>query len=147
MTKHNYLKKERVLALYPFFFLAMICLGGCQKQPVLTFGPNFLADNGNANIVVVDTSTVSLATVFTDSSATAGTGFLQIGNYTDSYLGNINSRAFLQVLPPPQPPALTSSDSYDSIVLIMLFKKGNPYYGDTTQRQTFIIKQAGKLAL
>jgi Domain of unknown function (DUF4270) len=145
MTKHNHLKKERILALYPFFFLALFCLAGCQKQPVLTFGPNFLADNGNANIVIVDTSTVSLGTVFTDSAATAGTGFLQIGNYTDSYFGNINSRAFLQLFPPPQPPGLTSSDSYDSIVLIMLYKKGNPYYGDTTQRQTFVINQVSSL--
>ncbi|MDP4257210.1 MAG: DUF4270 family protein [Bacteroidota bacterium] len=133
--------------IYPFFFIVLAGLGlaSCQKQPILNFGPNFLPDNNGATIVAVDTSLVSLSTLYLDSTATAGTGYLLVGNYTDSYFGNINSRAFLQVLPPPQPPALQPSDSYDSIVLILQYKKGSPYYGDTTLRQSFMINQVSSL--
>ncbi len=141
MTKNNYLKKERFLLLYPFFFLAVISFAACQKQPALNFGASFVADNSTAHIVLVDTSTVNMATVYTDSTATAGTGFLMVGTYNDPYLGTISSRAFLQVAPPPGLPAISTNDTYDSIGLVMLFKKGNPFYGDTTAQQSFTINQ------
>jgi hypothetical protein len=146
LTGHKYrsLKKERVFSSSTFFFLALLGLAGCQKQPILNFGPNFLADNGNASIVIVDSSTVTLSTVFTDSTATAGTGFLLIGNYNDPFFGKISSRSFLQVTPPALP-GLQPFDSYDSIDLIMLFKKGNPFYGDTTLPQSFMINQVSSL--
>jgi hypothetical protein len=145
MTKYNYLKKARLFPLYSFLLLAILSFVACQKQPVLNFGSGFVADQSTAHIVLVDTSTIDLSTVYTDSAATAGTGFLLVGNYKDPYMGVVNSRAFLQVAPPPQLPALTSSDSYDSIGLVMLFKKGNPFYGDTTIRQTFMLNQVDTL--
>jgi Domain of unknown function (DUF4270) len=141
MTINYYLKKERILPLYPFFFLAILFIVSCQKQPVLNFGSSFVVDNSTAHIILVDTSTIDLATVYTDSSSTAGSGFLLVGTYTDLYLGKISSRAFLQVAPPPGLPTITSADSYDSIGLIMLYKKGNPFYGDTTLQQSFTINQ------
>ena len=36
-------------------------------------------------------------------------------------------------------------DSYDSMSLIMLFKKGNPYYGDTTLQQSFQVQRVDTL--
>ncbi len=141
MNKNNYQKKERIFPLYLLFFLAVLSFFSCQKQPVLNFGSSFVSDNSTAHIVLVDTSTVNLSTVYTDSAATSGTGFLLVGNYRDPYMGLVSSRAFLQVAPPPQLPTITQADSYDSIGLVMLFKKGNPYYGDTTSPQTFVINQ------
>ena len=135
---HNYLQRR----LFLFSSIsALFLLVGCQKQPTLTFGPTYVADNNSANIVVVDTSTTIMSTIFTDSSATAGTGFFMVGNYRDPYLGLISSRAFMQILPPAGLPTLTSFDTYDSIGLILLFKKGNPYYGDTTIPQSFMVSQ------
>lgn len=145
MTKRNFLRKGRYCRLYPFFLLAFLLGTGCQKQPILNFGSGFAIQNGTANVIVVDTGTVSMSTVYTDSSATAGTGFLLVGTYNDSYLGKISSRAFLQVTPPPGAPTISVFDSYDSIGLILLFKKGNPFYGDTTKPQSFQINQVSSL--
>jgi hypothetical protein len=136
---HNYLKREWLSLLSSI--LALFLLAGCQKQPNLNFGPTYVADNGSADIVVVDTTTAVMSTVYVDSTATAGTGFLMVGNYKDSYLGKVSSRAFLQVAAPDAPPTITLFDTYDSIALILLFKKSNPYYGDSTLTQTFVVNQ------
>jgi hypothetical protein len=82
-----------------------------------------------------------MSTLFTDSTATAGTGFLMVGNYRDAFFGEVSTRAFLQVTPPASPPAITLFDNYDSIALIMLFKRANPYYGDSTLTQSFVVNQ------
>ncbi|HVU55346.1 MAG TPA: DUF4270 family protein [Puia sp.] len=122
----------------------MFFLASCQKQPILNFGSNYIGDNGSADIVVVDTATVIMSTVRVDSTATAGTGFLQVGQYSDDYFGVVRSRAFMQVAPPSLP-KITVFDGYDSLYLIMLFKKGNPYYGDTTSELTINVNQVNEL--
>jgi Domain of unknown function (DUF4270) len=138
----NYLQKR----LFLFSSLSALCfLVSCQKQPILTFGPTYVSDNGSANIVRVDTSTTILSTIYTDSTATAATGFLMVGNFKDPAFGQITSRAFFQVLPPAAQPTLTTFDTYDSIALIMLFKKNNPFYGDTTVPQSFVVNQVDTL--
>jgi hypothetical protein len=141
MTINNFLRKERIF--YLSSFLAMIFMFGCQKQPVLTFGSSYLPDNTSANIVRVDTTTVLVSTVYTDSTRTANSGYLQIGNLNDPYFGKISSRSFLQVAPPSSLPTISpyEANNFDSIKLIMLFKKGNPYYGDTTLTQTYQVNQ------
>src|SRR5579872_6995931 len=126
MTINKYQKRETFLLLSPV--LLLFFLVGCQKQPVLNFGSNYVGDNGSADIVVVDTATVFMSTVRVDSTATAGTGYLQIGQYQDSYFGTVNSRAFLQVAPSTLP-KITVFDGYDSLYLIMFYKKGDPFYG------------------
>jgi len=135
---HNYLQKRLFLLSS---LSALLFLVSCQKQPVLTFGPTYVSDNGSANIVVVDTSTAVMSTIYTDSSATVGTGFLMVGNLQDPSFGHISTRAFLQVAPPASQPTLTIFDTYDSIALILLFKKDNPFYGDTTVPQSFVVNQ------
>src|SRR5690349_20873222 len=101
MTINKYQKRENFLLLSPV--LLLFFLVGCQKQPVLNFGSNYNGDNGSADIVVVDTATVVMSTVRVDSTASAGTGYLQVGQYKDDYFGTITSRAFLQVGPPSLP--------------------------------------------
>jgi hypothetical protein len=85
-----------------------------------------------------------MATVFVDSTATAGTGYLQVGNFDDPYLGQISTRAFLQVAPPSSP-SVTVNDKYDSIGMILLFKKANPFYGDSTVTLSYQINQVDTL--
>jgi hypothetical protein len=142
MTVNKYQKKENFLLLSPV--LLLFFLASCQKQPILSFGSNYNGDNGSADIVVVDTATVQMSTVRVDSTATAGTGFLQIGEYNDDYFGKVRSRAFLQVAPPSLP-KITAFDGYDSLYLIMLFRKGNPFYGDTTSELTINVNQVNEL--
>lgn len=142
MTINNYQKRETFLLLSPI--LLLFFLASCQKQPVLNFGSNYNGDNGSADIVVVDTATVAMSTVRVDSTATAGTGYLQVGEYKDDYFGTVRSRAFLQVTPPSLP-KITVFDGYDSIYLVMLFKKGSPFYGDTTSEMTINVNQVNEL--
>jgi hypothetical protein len=142
MTKNNYLKKERLFLL--FSILAFFYLVGCQKQPNIIFGNTYVGDNNGANIVVVDTTTIIMSTVAVDSTFTAGTGFLQVGQLNDPYFGTITSRAYWQVAPPAGA-SIGINDEYDSIGLILLFKKGNPFYGDSTLAQTFAVNQVDSL--
>jgi hypothetical protein len=145
MTKHNFLRKE-LLFFLSCFLSAFLFFPGCQKQPDLTFGSTYADDNNGANIVVVDTATVNVSTVFVDSTSTAATGYLMVGSYNDDYLGTISSRAYLQVTPPPSLPVLDPRiDTYDSIGMVLFFKPGNPYYGDTTQYQSYMVNQVDTL--
>jgi hypothetical protein len=143
MTINKYQKREAFQLLSPVLFLCFL-LTSCQKQPILNFGSNFNGDNGSANIVVVDTATVLMSTVRVDSTATAGTGFLQVGQYKDDYFGTIRSRAFLQVASSSLP-KITAFDGYDSLYLILRYKKGNPFYGDTTSEMTINVNQVNEL--
>jgi hypothetical protein len=145
MTKHNFLRKE-LLFFLSCFLSAILFVPGCEKQPALNFGSTYADDNNGANIVVVDTATINVSTVFVDSAATSGSGYLMVGALNDPSLGTITSRAFLQVTPPPSLPALDPRiDTYDSIGMIMFFKPGNPYYGDTTQFQYYQVSQIDTL--
>jgi hypothetical protein len=138
---HHYLRKE--LLILSSFVVALFFLAGCEKQPDLgQFGSSNVADNGSANIVAVDSSTVLLSTVYVDSVASSATGYLQVGTYNDAYMGQVTSQAYLQVRPPPTLPALDPErDFYDSIGMAILFRKSNPFYGDTTLPQTYEVHQ------
>ncbi len=61
------------------------------------------------------------------------------------FFGKVTSRAFLQLAPPSSLPKITPFDGYDSIELVMQFKKGNPFYGDTSVNMTYQINQVNEL--
>lgn len=144
----NYLKKERTTLLQLLsFVLAFSFLVGCQKEPNINFGSTYSTDNSQANLIRVDTSTVITSTVYVDSMNTAATGYNMVGAINDPVFGAISSRAFLQVAPPtslPTPASLVF-DQYDSLELIMFYKKGYPYYGDTATAQGFQVNQVDSL--
>jgi hypothetical protein len=145
MTKHNFLRKE--LLFFLSCLLSVFCFfPGCEKQPTLSFGQTYVDDNTGANIVLVDTATINVSTIYTDSTATAATGYLMVGSYNDAYLGTVSTRAFLQVTPPPSLPTLDPRiDTYDSMGMVLFFKPGNPYYGDSTQYQYYMVNQVDTL--
>ncbi|HVS98618.1 MAG TPA: DUF4270 family protein [Puia sp.] len=138
---------KKLLFFLSFFLAALFILSSCQKQPVLgDFGNTYTDDNTSAQVVVVDTATINVSTSFVDSTSTAGTGYLMVGSYNDDYLGKVSSRAYLQVAPPPSLPVIDPRiDTYDSIGMIFFFKPGSPYYGDTTQFQTYVVNQVDTL--
>ncbi len=145
MTIHKYLRKE-LLFFLSCFLSALFILSGCQKQPDLLFGSTYTDDNTGANIVVVDTASINMTTVYVDSTATSATGFLQVGSYNDDWLGKVTTRAYLQVAPPTSLPVLDPRiDTYDSIGMILFFKKSNPYYGDTTRIGSYVVNQVDTL--
>jgi hypothetical protein len=138
---HHYLRKE--LLIVSFFLVALALLTSCEKQPDLgQFGLTNVSDNSNASVVVVDSSTIILSTVFVDSVASSATGYLQVGTYNDAYMGQVTSQAYLQIRPPVNLPTLNPQlDFYDSIGMAIFYRKANPYYGDTTLPQTFEVHQ------
>lgn len=146
MTKHKYPTKK-LLFLLSFFLTALFILSACQKQPALgDFGSQYINDDASAQIVLVDTATINVATTFVDSTSTAATGYLMVGSYNDDWLGKVTSRAYLQVAPPPALPTIDPRiDTYDSIGMIFFFKPGSPFYGDTTQTQTYVVNQVDTL--
>jgi Domain of unknown function (DUF4270) len=141
---HNYLRKELL-----FLFLsitALFLLASCQKQGSLNFGGTYVPDNGQTNIIVVDSSTINMSTVYTDSTATAATGYLMVGSYHDAFLGQMSSTGYIQLQPPATLPTLNYLiDTYDSIGMVMIFKTNNPYYGDTTITQTYQVQEIDTL--
>jgi hypothetical protein len=141
---HNHLRKELLflfLSITALFFLA-----GCQKQPSLNFGSTYVPDNGQTNIIVVDSSTIIMNTVYTDSTATAATGYLMVGSYDDAFLGQMSSTGYIQLQPPVTLPTLNDLiDTYDSIGMVMIFKTNNPFYGDTTIPQTYQVQEIDTL--
>ncbi|HEV2354356.1 MAG TPA: DUF4270 family protein, partial [Puia sp.] len=138
---HHYLRKE--LLVLSSFIAALFFLTGCEKQPDLgQFGYSNVPDNNSANIVVVDSTTINLSTVFVDSTSTAGTGYMMVGNYNDAYLGQIRSQAYIQLRPPAGLPTLDpQSDTYDSIGMVLFFPRANPFYGDSTVPETYEVHQ------
>jgi hypothetical protein len=146
MIIHKYPTKK-LLFFLSFFLTALFIFSACQKQPVLgDFGSSYIDDNNSAQIIVVDTATISVSTTYVDSTATAGTGYLLVGSYNDDWLGRVASRAYVQVAPPPSLPAIDPRiDTYDSIGMIFFFKPGNPFYGDSTQFQTYVVNQVDTL--
>lgn len=121
-------------------------MAGCQKQPSLNFGSTYVPDNGQTNIIVVDSSTINMSTVYTDSTATAATGYLMVGSYHDAFLGQMSSTGYIQLQPPATLPTLNYLvDTYDSIGMVMIFKTNNPFYGDTTITQTYQVQEIDTL--
>ena len=91
MTKHKFLRKE-LLIILSCLLSAFCFFPACEKQPTLNFGPTYVDDNTGANIVLVDTSTIDMSTVYVDSTSTAATGYLMVGAYNDPYLGRQTSQ-------------------------------------------------------
>ncbi|HEY4285771.1 MAG TPA: DUF4270 family protein [Puia sp.] len=141
MTIHKYPRKKGRISFFSLL-TAVFFLTSCQKQPNLRFGNQYTNDNNGSNVVVVDTSTVLVSTIYSDSTFTDGTGYLMAGTYKDPSLGTVTSRAFFQVAPPAGLPSLSPvNNTYDSIGLVVFFKKNNPWYGDTTSQQNYVVNQ------
>src|ERR1700690_473387 len=99
-----------------FLILTTIIFSACNK-PQIQFGQAYV-DNGYANIILVDTFSANLSTVFRDSVITSGSSTILVGNYKDPYFGNVTTKSFLELQPPPVT-TLDPKSAYDSLVLIL----------------------------
>jgi hypothetical protein len=115
---------------------AFYLLSGCKKA-YIQFGDQFV-DNGYTNIVLVDTLTPVVSTIFRDSVITSNSGIMLAGMYKDSMFGIIRAKTFFN-LAPPALRDFSLSARYDSLRLIL--KSNGTYYGDTSTVQTISIYQ------
>lgn len=119
----------RVFILGFTFLFALFAISSCQKQ-YINFGSGFI-DNSITNLVLVDTSTVEISTVYVDSFVTANTNTILAGHYKDVNFGSINAQSFLQVgLPASTTYDMPNGSVFDSLEIILKLNK--TYYGDTT---------------
>jgi hypothetical protein len=121
--------------------VTLFLLGACVK-PTINFGTAFVSNN-NTNIVVIDSFTTQMSTVYVDSFPTAGTGTMLLGRYKDKAFGVISSKTFFQMAPPINIPTISNRAAYDSLVLITRINRY--FYGDTTVTQTYHVSQLSNL--
>ncbi|MCO5240200.1 MAG: DUF4270 domain-containing protein [Chitinophagaceae bacterium] len=113
---------------------------GCKKADI-QFGEQFV-DAGITNIVMVDTITPALFSVFRDSVPTSQSGTIITGSYNDPVFGKIAASSFF-VLASPGIPDMHISAAYDSLVLQM--RSDSSFYGDTSVAQRFNIHELSSL--
>lgn len=115
----------------------ILYLYGCEKA-YIRFGEQ-VVDAGITNIVVVDTLTPVISTVFRDSVVTSQTGTVLAGSYNDDVFGKISVASFAVLAAPSAVPDMHVSAAYDSLVLQM--RGDSSFYGDTTAAQRFYVHQ------
>ena len=109
------------LLLFPVFLIS------CEKTKI-QFGQDYV-DNTYSNIILVDTITAQLSTVYSDSVSTSATGSMLAGNYNDNIFGKTTAKSFFEVSQPAIAD-LPANSTFDSLELII--RPNKTYYGDTT---------------
>jgi len=116
--------------------VAVICflLNSCKKVEV-DLGADFV-DNSTTNLVLVDSSTVEISTVYVDSFVTSAAGSILVGSYKDPAFGTIASRSFIQ-LGMPAATSIPNGAVFDSLEVILTLNK--TFYGDTSTPFTIAV--------
>lgn len=114
---------------------------GCKKA-YIQFGEQFI-DAGITNIVMVDTITPVLSTIFRDSVPTSQSGIVMAGSYNDPVFGKMTVSSFFVLASPSAMPDMHISAIYDSLVFQM--RSDSSYYGDTSVAQRFNIHELSSL--
>lgn len=124
------MKKTGIIYLMgslPFLILLCAVLISCEKTKI-QFGQDYI-DNSYSNIILVDTITAELSTVFSDSVPTSASGSILAGNYNDNTFGKVTAKSFFEIAPPTIA-ELAINSVFDSLELII--RPDKSYYGDTT---------------
>lgn len=121
--------------------LFCVCATGCKKADI-QFGEQFV-DAGITNIVMVDTITPVLSSVFRDSVPTSQSGTLIIGSYNDPFFGTVAASSFFVLASPSATPDMHISATYDSLVLQI--RSDSSFYGDTSIAQRFNVHELSSL--
>ncbi len=128
--------RKITLCLLVIFLTALFA--GCEKTSI-QFGQTYI-DDSYTNIVLVDSMTVGVSTVFKDSVTTSQTGTILLGTTSDPYFGKITSNSYFSLVPNTNTiPDFLANAQYDSTVLLM--KSNGEYYGDTTATPTYSLRQ------
>lgn len=119
-----------------FLILSAVVLVSCDKTKI-QFGQDYV-DNSYSNIILVDTLTAQLSTVYSDSVSTTASGSLLAGNYNDNVFGKLSAKSFFEIVPPAVTDLATNA-AFDSLELII--RPDKSYYGDTTFNSQLSIYQ------
>jgi hypothetical protein len=131
-NKRQTMAPIRLQTFIPCMMLGLsIWLLSCTRKDI-EFGTT--PDNPYTSIEYIDTTTVQLSTVMTDSFSTSGTSYFLLGRYRDAYLGLIKARPFFQLAVPASLPEIPSSAIFDSLTLVL--RPNDYYYGDSTRSIT-----------
>lgn len=136
-TKDPYKVKLSFIYVIAILFLHT----GCKKA-YIQFGEQFV-DNNYTNVVMIDTISPVISTVFRDSVVTSQTGKLLLGSYRDPLFGRISASTFFVVSNPSTTPEFHISAVYDSMVLKMV--GDSTFYGDTTVVQQLQVQQLSEM--
>ncbi len=120
--KHEAMRLTNLIAFFTFLFF----INACTKANV-SVGTQLIGDE-YSQIVMSDTFSVNVSTVYIDSFITSATGSGLAGSYNDNAFGQVNVSSYYQFKPP------SFSDqyvAYDSLELII--KCNGNYYGDSTK--------------
>ena len=114
-----------------------ILFSSCEKA-YIDFGGNFI-DNSTSNIVLIDSATVDVSTLYVDSFVSSNYGTIIAGKYTDPLFGTIESRSFVQLGLPSATYSIPNGSVYDSLQLILKLNKN--WYGDSSVPAGFSVYQ------
>lgn len=123
------------------FFAILFLQTGCKKA-YINFGEQFV-DNRYTNIVMIDTISPVISTVFRDSVVTSQTGKLLLGSYHDPLFGQISASTFFVLSSASGSTDFHISAAYDSMVLRMV--GDSTFYGDTTITQRLEVQQLNEM--
>ena len=140
----NCVSKAMVMAkrFFPIGLISfIIILSACEDPGILKADQNF--SRSSIKTVYVDTFAVITSTTLIDSLPTSGNNLILVGNYKDSYIGNVSASSYFQiayqsVFAPDQ------NSTFDSIGLVLPYSHYS--YGDTTQSQMISVHQMTSLA-
>lgn len=119
--------KKNKLITYAFFIAQLLVFASCDKT-VIQFGSDGI--EGDPNISVIDTVTLTVSTLQLDSFSTKNTGYIIAGSHKDQELGSITSKSFFEV----SAPALDLRDCNNCVFDSMVFysKLSSGFMGDTS---------------
>ena len=136
----NFYMEKISIDYFKYCLLSLILpafiLFGCNK-PQIQFGEAYV-NNNYSNIVLVDTLSAKLSTIYRDSVITSGSSSILVGKYSDDFFGTTTAKSFIELQPPPVV-MLDSKAVYDSVALIL--RPNKSYYGDTTSVSQMAVYQ------
>lgn len=132
--------------IYPYLNICFISFSllfimfsnaSCEKQNI-DFNSNFI-DNTITNLVLVDSSTVEISTVYVDSFVSSNTNTILAGKYKDEQFGTVSSQSFLQLGVPSATYDIPNGSTFDSLEVILKLNK--TFYGDTLSAYNIAVHQ------
>ena len=123
-----------------FLLLFQVGLIGCHNS-VSEIGSSLFVNN-LFNINYVDSVTLKVSTILTDSLVTSNTGRLLVGYHEDEKLGAVTAKCIFQV--GTNIPIRLGLHSTEYVSLRLFLKKDGYSYYDTTQTQTISVYQLSK---
>lgn len=124
---NGFIAMRRFIFSSGLFVLILACSIDTSEIPTLEVGQDF-ADS-NVRVILLDTFTVAVSTMRFDSIITSGTNRILVGQYKDSFFGNVKASSFLELSPPLYD--LPSDAELDSVGLVLGYDRY--FYSDTTR--------------